>query len=248
MKIKAIMTFLALSFVLVSFRCYAEEMTVSAAASLTDVFNELIGDFEKQHPGLKVNANYAASTPLLRQIMAGAPVDVFATADQQTMDKASKEGLIHIDSRKNFAGNTLALIMPKGSKKAARLQDLTDLKRIAIGDPDSVPAGRYAREALTNAGMWDKLHPAFILCTNVRQALGYVATGEADAGFVYGTDAASMGDKIEKAFTITGHKPIIYPMAVAKTGANEKMARAFTDFTLSTEGRAILAKYGFSLP
>lgn len=247
MKIKTILASLALCLV-VSLPCHAEEMTISAAASLTDAFNELIAAFEKQHPGLKVNANYAASTPLLRQIMAGAPVDVFASADQETMDRAAEAGLIDADGRKDFAANTLVLVVPKGSKKAASLPDLTGLKRIAIGDPDSVPAGRYAREALANAGMWDRLRPAFIQCANVRQTLGYVANGEADAGFVYGTDAASMADKVDKVLTLSGHKPITYPMAVATTGANAEAGRAFTDFALSPEGRAILAKHGFSLP
>lgn len=248
MKIKTILAGLALGIFFSAFPAHAEEMTISAAASLTDAFNELIDAFEKQHPGLKVNANYAASTPLLRQIMSGAPVDLFASADQETMDRAAREGLIDTASRKDFAGNTLVLIAPKGGKKPATLPDLTSLKRIAIGDPDSVPAGRYAREALVNAGMWDSLQPAFVFCANVRQALGYVANGEADAGFVYGTDAASMGDRTDKVFTLSGHKPITYPMAVVKTGANAQAGRAFADFTLSPEGRAILAKHGFSLP
>lgn len=226
----------------------AAEMTVSAAASLTDAFGELKGLFEKAHPGLVVNTNFAASNPLLKQLEEGAPADVFASADQQTMDKAVKAKVVDPATRRNFALNDLVLIVPAGGKKPASLADLVGMKRIAIGNPDSVPAGRYARDALTAAGLWEKLLPEFVQAASVRQALAYVARGEADAGLVYRTDALQMGDKVEIALVVGDHEPVLYPIAVATTGANPEAGQAFIEFVLSPEGEQVLAKYGFSKP
>ena len=140
----------------------AAEMTISGAASLTNAFTELKGLFEKQHPGLTAHVNFAASNPLLKQIQEGAPVDVFASADQATMDKAVASKVVDPATRRDFALNDLVLIVPAGGKKPADLADLKNFKRIAVGNPDSVPAGRYAREALTTAKLWDVLQPQVI--------------------------------------------------------------------------------------
>lgn len=226
----------------------AAEMTVSAAASLTDAFGEIRALFEKAHPGLLVNTNFAASTPLLRQLMEGAPADVFASADQETMDKAVAAGVVDAATRRNFARNELVLIVPRSAKKPASLGDLKGMERIAIGNPDSVPAGRYAREALTAAGLWEALLPECVQAASVRQALAYVARGEADAGFVYRTDALQMGDKVDIALVVGGHEPVLYPVAVATTGANPRAGQEFIDFVLSPEGQQVLARYGFSRP
>lgn len=227
---------------------YAAEMTVSAAASLTDAFNELKSDFEKEHPDLKVNVNYAASNPLLRQIVAGAPVDVFASADQGTMDGAVEARVVDKDTRKNFASNDLVLIVPKGNKKPAKLEDLSGLEKIAIGNPDSVPAGRYTKSALEKAGLWNKLEPKFIQGASVRQALEYVARGEVDAGFVYRTDAMQNNKDVDIVMLVEGHEPVTYPIAVALTGNNVKAGKDFVDYVLSPAGQEILAKYGFAKP
>ena len=223
----------------------AREMTISGAASLTDAFNELIELFKKDHPDLVINANYAASNPLLRQMAAGAPVDVFASADEATMDEAVKEKVVKPATRKNFAANTLTLIVPKGSPAPATLEELSRFRKIAIGNPDSVPAGRYAKEALSKAGLWDKLQANMIFGTNVRQVLDYVARGEADAGFVYGTDAKQKADKVDAALVVEGHAPVNYPIAVAVTGNNPEDGQAFVDFVLSPAAQEVLAKYGF---
>lgn len=224
------------------------ELTISAAASLTNAFSELVDVFKKSHPELVVNTNYAASNPLLRQILEGAPVDVFASADQATMDKAAEAGVIEPGSRHNFAQSTLVLIVPAGSPKPGDLRQLESMKRIAIGNPDSVPAGRYAREALTGAGLWEKLSPAFILGENVRQVLDYVARGEVDAGFVYGTDARQQAGRVDVAFVVGGHKPVNYPIALVKTGKNPDAGKEFINLALSPEGFKILEKYGFAAP
>ena len=226
----------------------AAEMTVSAAASLTNAFTELKGLFEKRHAGLTVNVNFAASNPLLKQIQEGAPVDVFASADQATMDKAVAAGVVEPSSRRNFALNDLVLVVPKGSKKPSSLAALKDYKKIALGNPDSVPAGRYAKAALTSAGLWDSLMPQYIQGNSVRQVLDYVARGEVDAGFVYRTDARQMADRVETVMNVEGHEPVTYPIAVAITGKNAGMGREFLNFVLSPEGMAVLEKYGFSKP
>lgn len=226
----------------------AAEMTVSAAASLTNAFTELKGLFEKAHPDLTVNTNFAASNPLLRQLEAGAPADVLATADQETMDKAVAAKVVNPATRRTFALNDLVVIVPAGAKKPASLEALTGFRRIAIGSPDSVPAGRYARAALRKAGLWEKLLPECVQAASVRQALAYVAQGEADAGFVYRTDALQMADRVEIAFVADGHDPVSYPIAVAVTGSNPRAGQEFVNFVLSPEGQAVLAKYGFSKP
>ena len=226
----------------------AAEMTVSAAASLTNAFNEIKGMFEKQHAGLQINVNYAASNPLLKQIQEGAPVDVFASADQATMDKAVAAKVVDTATRKDFALNDLVLIVPAGSKKPAKLEDIKGLKRIAIGNPDSVPAGRYTKDSLTNAKLWEAVQPLLIMGNSVRQVLDYVARGEVDAGFVYRTDAKQLADKVDVVMIVEGHDPVSYPIAVVNTGKDAKMGQEFINFVISPEGQAVLAKYGFSKP
>ena len=242
------MAMLAVAVTMFGFSARAAEMTVSAAASLTNAFTELKGLFEKQHAGLTVNTNFAASNPLLKQIQEGAPVDVFASADQATMDKAVAAKVVDPTTRHIFALNDLVLIVPKGTQKPSGLADLKMFKRIALGNPDSVPAGRYTKAALLSAGLWDSLAPQYIMGNNVRQVLDYVARGEVDAGFVYHTDAKQMADKVDVVMNVKGHAPVSYPIAVATTGKNATMGQEFCKFVLSAEGQAVLAKYGFSQP
>lgn len=230
---------------------FAADITVSAAASLTNAFTEVKDAFMKKHPTVKVTTNFAASNPLLRQIEGGAPVDVFASADQGTMDKAAGKKLIDDTSRKNFALNGLVLIAP--AKSDVAVKDVNSLKdaavtKIAIGNPASVPAGRYGKAALTTAGLWDTLQPKLIMGESVRQTLDYVSRGEVEAGIVYMTDARQAGDKVRIVQVLEGHDPVSYPIAVIKDSKAPADAKAFIDFVLSDEGLAILAKYGFSKP
>lgn len=229
----------------------AQELTVSAAASLANAFTEIKSLFEARHPGITVHTNFAASNPLLKQMEEGAPVDVFASADQETMDKAAAKKLIDPATRQDFALNDLVMVVPADSALSlAGPEDLTRpaVKRIAVGNPDSVPAGRYARAALTAAGLWEALEPKYVFGASVRQALDYVGRGEVDAGFVYRTDALIGGDRMKVAAVMSGHKPVLYPIAVAATGANRADAARFVAFVLSPEGQAVLAKYGFGEP
>lgn len=229
----------------------AAGLTVSGAASLTNAFTEVKAAFEKKNPSIPVITNFAASNPLLRQIEEGAPVDVFASADQATMNKAQEKKLIDEGTRKNFALNDLVLIVPADSKLAlAGLDDLKkgEVQRIAIGNPESVPAGRYGKAALTASGLWETLQPKYIMGESVRQTLDYVSRGEVEAGIVYGTDAKQAGDKVRVIAVLSGHEPVLYPIAVVTGSKAKKEAQAFIDFVLSAEGQAILAKYGFSKP
>jgi molybdate transport system substrate-binding protein len=229
----------------------AADVTVSAAASLTNAFNEIGKAYEQVQPGTRVLFNYGSSGALLQQIYRGAPVDVLATADLETMDRAQKQNLIARDTRKNFVSNKLAVVVPLDSKlHVSALADLAaaTVQRIGIGAPDSVPAGRYAREALELAGQWAALKDKYIFGQNVRQVLDYVARGEVDAGFVYVTDAALMRDKVKVAIQVELSNAILYPIAVVKGGGNEKAARGFLAFVQSEAGQKILAKHGFARP
>lgn len=230
-------------------------LTISAAASLTEAFTELKGLFESAHPNITVITNFAASGPLLRQMEMGAPVDVFASADEVTMDKASEAKLILDDKRITFAANSLVLIAPFDklvNSLAEAYLTANATTRIALGNPDSVPAGRYAKASLTSMNLWDTLTPKYVLAANVRQVLDYVSRGEVEAGIVYATDAnlAITHKKICCIATLSGHKPITYPIApcLNPTASPEqaKLAQAFVDFVMSPQGQSVLASYGFN--
>jgi len=240
---------LAMLFILLSGTAYAGDLLVSAAASLTNAFQEMKAPFEKAHPGTTVVFNFAASGALLKQMEQGAPVDVFASADQATMDKAEK--FIDAPTRVDFAGNALVMIVPmEGGLPLADPKELQgeQVKLVAIGNPDSVPAGRYAKGALTKAGLYDALTTKYVLAESVRQALDYVSRGEVQAGFVYATDAALRADKVKVVAEVAGTKPISYPVALLGASKSKDMGQAFIDFVKSDEGQSILAKFGFKKP
>lgn len=229
----------------------ATDLVVSAASSLTNAFNDIARSYEEQHSGTKVLLNYGASGALLQQIAKGAPADVFASADQETMDQAVAHNLVFAGDRRNFVQNALVVVVPMGARvRVAQLSDLAGapVARVAIGMPASVPVGRYTRHALEAAKLWAAVEPKAIYTQNVRQSLDYVARGEVDAGFVYGTDAAIMKDKVRVAFSVPLDVPIAYPIARTRVGANAAEAKRFVDFVLSPTGQAILGKYGFLKP
>jgi molybdate transport system substrate-binding protein len=228
-----------------------QELIVSAAASLTNSLKEVAGQFEKTHPGTKVVCNFAASGVLLQQMAKGAPVDVFAAADQKTMNQAQEKKLIVLDTRKNFVSNRLVLIVPMDSKLTiSGLKDITgpQVQRVAVGNPTTVPAGRYTKEALEKAGLWDKLSSKFILAESVRQVLDYVSRGEVDTGFVYSTDEAIAKGKVKVMQTVTEHAPILYPIAVTESTGRKALAQSFVDFVVSPAAREIFGKFGFGKP
>lgn len=228
-----------------------QELIVSAAASLTNALGEVGKRFETANPGLKVILNFAASGALLQQIEQGAPVDVFASADQKTMDQAKEKNLILDESRKDFVSNALVLIVPKGSSipiKSVHDLGAKEVARVALGNPETVPAGRYTREALTNEGLWETLTPKFICGDSVRQVLDYVSRGEVDAGFVFATDAATAGEKVRVVAGMEKHKPIVYPIAIVAATQKKELSGRFVNFALSREAQDILSNFGFGKP
>lgn len=229
----------------------AADLVVSAAASLTNAFKQLGEQFERAHPDTKVVLNFGASDVLMQQIVKGAPADVFASADQRAMDQAETEKVVQAATRKDFAANAIVLIVPHDSKlKIAAPTDLTraDIKRVAYGNPSSVPVGRYTRGALEAQGLWSAIEAKGVPAQNVRQALDYVARGEVDAGFVFATDAAVMPEKVKVATRVPTPTPVTYPIAVTTHGKQGLQANAFVQYVLSPEGQATLARYGFQKP
>lgn len=231
--------------------CWGGDLTVSAASSLGNAFKTIAQGYQARYPDARVALNFGASGALLQQLAKGAPVDVLATADQETMDMAVRQGLVAAGDRRNFARNTLVLIVPGDSPLAiARLYDLglPAVRRIAIGHADSVPAGRYARAALAAAGLWPGLQSKAIGTQNVRQSLDYVARGEVDAGFVYATDAALMKDQVRVALEVPLAAPVSYPMALVAGSRHGEEARRFMAYVASPAAQAVLAGYGFKKP
>jgi molybdate transport system substrate-binding protein len=239
----------------VDFRASAQpkgEILVSAAISLKNAFEEIGTIYEKQ-TGVRVRFNLGASGLLQKQIEAGAPVDIFASAGEKQMDELQTRGLIEPNTRHPFARNVLALVVPEDSKIPLHaFKDLgrPEISKIAIGNPKTVPAGEYAQEALCNMKLWDTLQSRFVLAENARQVLDYVSRGEVEAGIVYASDiSAAHGKAILAAYAPKEtYRPIIYPIAAMKGAADADYARRFINLTLSKTGQSILAKYGFLAP
>jgi len=229
-----------------------QEIIVSAAISLKNAFEEIGKLFEAKYKGVKVTFNFGASGDLVRQIEGGAPVDVFASAAQKDMDEAEKKGLILPDSRVNFAGNSIVLIIPADSK--IRIQTFQDLGlnqvgKIAAGNPKTVPAGRYAEEVFVHFKLFTAIKEKLIYAEHVRQVLDYVARGEVDAGVVYSTDVTVKAKEIKIVATAPedSHSPIIYPAAVVKGTTKEPLAKAFVSLLISEQGRKVFEKHGFKM-
>jgi molybdate transport system substrate-binding protein len=222
---------------------------VGAAISLKESFNELGGIYEHR-TGTKVTFTFGSSGELEKQIEAGAPVDVFASAGEKEMDELEAKNLIDRATRTDFARNSLVLVVPVDSR--LQIQSFSDLEepsvtKIAIGNPKTVPAGQYAEELLRNTQLWPKVESRLIMGENVRQVLDYVARGEVDAGIVYATDVQVAQGKVSVAASATDqdYGPILYPLAVIKDSANVNAAKGFVDLVVSPEGEQILKKHGF---
>jgi len=228
------------------------QLTVFAAASLTDVLQEIGEDF-RADTGITIRFSFAASSALARQIESGAPADVFVSADLEWMNYLQERSLIDAASRRNVAGNELVLIAPQSSELKLEiapgfplLEALGD-GRLATGDPASVPAGRYARAALTSLGVWSQVESRLVPAENVRAALAYVSRGEVPLGIVYRTDArVDPRVQVVDAFPSGSHPPIVYPAAAVGRGL--PMAAQFLEFLVGERARAIFAKHGFSMP
>ena len=229
-----------------------KEVNLAAAASLKNAFDkDLIPLFEKKYPGVKVTPTYASSGDLQSQIENGLGADVFMSASNKQMNKLANESLINNDTNVQFLENKVVLIVPKNS--SSNITSFDDLKNvsgnIAIGDPESVPAGQYAKEVMTSMGIWNDTQSKLSLGTDVTAVLNQVAQGSAECGIVYATDAKSNDDVkvVCEAPNGTLKTPVIYPVAELKNPKNPEAAKAFMEFLQTPEAKAIFEKYGFTI-
>ncbi|MDF9842387.1 MULTISPECIES: molybdate ABC transporter substrate-binding protein [unclassified Paenibacillus] len=225
------------------------EIIVSAAASLQDSLDKIAVQYEKQHPDIDLVFNYGASGTLQKQIEQGAPADLFFSAGDKQMKALVDGGLI--SENKQLLKNQLVLVVPVSSQtKITSITQLTDkaFKKVAVGQPESVPAGQYAQQSLTAKKVWDTLQSKLVFAKDVRQVLSYVETGNADAGFVYKTDALTSA-KVKIALTVGAHvhKAINYPVGIVKESDHQAEARAFYNYVQTKAAGSIFTSYGFSL-
>lgn len=226
-------------------------ITLAAAASLEKSFTEqLIPMFEAQYPDVNVEGTYDSSGKLQSQIEAGADVDIFFSAALKQMQALQEEGYIAEDASVDLLENKIVLIVPTGKEDGyTSFEDIVNADMVAIGDPESVPAGQYGKEALENLDLWSSVEGKLSLGTNVTEVLNWVAEGSADAGIVYATDAASMSDKV----TVVAEAPeesvskVIYPVAELKETKNKEAADAFLEFLQTDEALAVFEAAGFSI-
>jgi len=225
------------------------ELTISIAASLTDVMNEAKINFRKEYPNIKINYNIGGSGTLEQQIELGSPVDIFISAATDKMDTLQKKGLLLTNSRKNLLSNELVLISPSDLNiNFNGLQSLAEptFQHIAIGDPSTVPAGKYAKQALEHATIWDTIQPKLVPTKDVRQVLTYVETENTEAGIVYLSDVMNNQKvKVVSKIDTTWYSPIIYPMAIIRDSKHKNEAQLFENYLNSKDGHELLKKYGF---
>lgn len=240
---------LALAFA--SFTARAQAPVVFAAASLKNALDEVILAYKKER-GAEVRVSYAASSALAKQAESGAPAQIFISADLDWMDYLDNRGLVAPGTRRNLLGNRLVLVAP--AKQPVKLQPAPGFPvsaalkggRIALADPNSVPAGKYAKAAFEKLGVWEQVAPRVAAAENVRAALALVSRGEAPLGVVYQTDAAAdPGVMIAGVFPAGSHPPIVYPVAALKGATRE--GAAFLDFIEGERARGIFEKHGFAV-
>ncbi|MEA9390537.1 molybdate ABC transporter substrate-binding protein [Acerihabitans sp. TG2] len=230
----------------------ADKVTVFAAASLTNAMQDIAKNYQHDHK-VEIVTSFASSSTLARQIEQGAPANLFISADQQWMNYAQNKQQIVTETRYTLLGNELVLIAPKNSTlkpfkidKQTDWTALLDGHKLAVGDPDHVPAGIYAKEALKSLGAWEQLAPVMARANDVRAALALVVRQEVPLGIVYGSDAiASQGVKVVATFPEDSHKPVEYPMALIKDNSTPA-AKAFYDYLKTPAAAAVFKQYGFT--
>lgn len=228
----------------------AETLNLSIAASMTDAFKEIIVSFSKNHSEAEIHPNFASSGSLAKQILQGAPADVYVSANPKWMKYLKENSMIAAGSDRIFAFNTLVVI-GNANLTITALEDLKNLHRIAIGSPKSVPAGQYAKQAMDTSGIYQELasQKKLVMAKDVRQALLYADRGEVDAAFVYKTDALlARNTKILYAVPDTLYDQVAYPIGLTQTGAEKKLAKQFISFMDSNAVSEILATHGFQKP
>lgn len=228
------------------------ELTISAAASLTDALKEIQTNYETNNKQIKLNFNFGASGALQQQIEQGAPADLFFSAATKNMKTLVDKQLIDTAQQKNLLINELVAVVPADGKAAIqKAEDLTNdaIKHVAVGEPATVPAGSYAKEALTYVKLWDALQAKIVLGKDVRQVLTYVESGNAEAGFVYKTDAlTSKTAKVAFSVDPKTYTPIEYPAGIVKATKHNKETADFYTYLQSKAAQDVFVKYGFSIP
>jgi len=223
----------------------SREITISAAASLADALTDVAKSYTEK-TGVQVHLNFASSGSLEKQIEEGAPVDLFFSASEEYTHHLIQNGWVDKTHTQPLLANELVLIVPKDSTGIHTLENLKNAKSIAIGTPDIVPAGQYAKQALTSLNLWKPLEPKLVNGKDVRQVLSYVETGNADAGLVYKSDALiSSKVKVVQTLPAASHEKIVYPCAVIKHSANKKNAEKMFKFLQSKTAAKTFKKYGF---
>ncbi|WP_079529071.1 molybdate ABC transporter substrate-binding protein [Halobacillus hunanensis] len=228
---------------------HTTDLTISAAASLTDAMKEIKETYESQNKDVTLTFNFAGSGKLAQQIQQGAPVDVFLSANQKWMDKLEQQQFIIKETRFNFTGNSIVLITKQDRDfyfSSLQSIKLSGEKQLALGDPASVPGGMYAKQALQSINKWTDLKGQMVYARDVRQVLTYVESGNVALGFVYASDAL-ISDEVKVITEVDQnlHQSIIYPGAVLTASSNIKDAQAFLDYLKTKEAQEILQSYGF---
>ena len=224
------------------------ELNISAAASLQEAMVELEKEFKDINPDVKLTVNLGSSGSLMQQIQEGAPCDLFISAGAKQMDALVEHGTVEKDAVKTLLTNDLVLVAAKGEKvDSLDALKTDDVEKIAIGDPESVPAGKYAKEVLDNTKLYDNVKDKLVLAKDVKEVLSWVQKGNADVGFVYLSDATGVDD-VDVVLTTDddSHSEIAYPVAVLKDSKQAKVAQQFEDFLLSDKAQNILEKHGFN--
>lgn len=234
-------------FLALAVRANAGVLSLSVAASLKEAMNELTAEYAGKNPGVTFRKNYGASGALAKQIENGAPADLFISANIEWMDYLKERRLVDPATVGTLAGNTLVFAGTTGVR-AAGMQDLPALSRVAIGSPKSVPAGEYALEAMKKSGIEKRMEKKLVVAKDVREALMYAERGEVDGAFVYRTDAL-VAREVKILFTVPAalHSPVVYPMGLTAAGAKKGAARAFLQFLRSADAKKVLEKYGFAV-
>ncbi|OPA81189.1 molybdate ABC transporter substrate-binding protein [Paenibacillus selenitireducens] len=228
------------------------ELLISAAASLTDSLNEIKTAYQQEHNNIELTFNLAASGTLQKQIEQGAPADLFLSAGKKQMTALVDKQLIEQDQQVNLLTNELVMVVPKDSNLAIQnIKDITssNVKKIAVGEPESVPVGNYTKESLTFYQLWDTIQAKTVFAKDVKQVLHYVESGNTEVGFVYKTDALT-SQKVTVALTLEpdSHKAIEYPVGIVKATKHPQEADEFYKYLQSKAAQDIFIKYGFSIP
>jgi len=225
------------------------KLIVSAAASMQDVLQEIKQLYLEKYPQANITFNFGSSGSLQHQIEQGAPIDIFISAAPQQMDNLATKELLMVGTRQALVENQMVLIVPVDNKLTGDFEDLTkkSIEQIALGEPNSVPAGKYAQEILTNLNLAEQIKSKIVYGKDVRQVLNYVATGNIDAGIVYGSDTVNTQKvRVVAIASSENHSPVVYPVAALKNSKHPQAAKQMLEFFFTPQAQAVFKKHGFA--